>query len=34
MRERIKKAFLYVAGTVLFIVWDGCKRLRGWWRRR
>lgn len=24
---------LYVATTLLFLVWDACKRVRGWWRR-
>lgn len=25
---------LYLAGTLLFLVWDFCKRVRGHWRRR
>ncbi|WVR18303.1 hypothetical protein y223_00023 [Bordetella phage PY223] len=30
----MRKALLYIATTALFVVWDACKRVRGWWRRR
>lgn len=29
----MRKHLLYVATTILFLVWDASKRVRGWWRR-
>lgn len=30
----VREWALYLAGTLLFLVWDSCKRIRGHWRRR
>ena len=32
-RRTLRDWSLYCAGTLLFLVWDYCKRVRGHWRR-